>query len=97
MPTSPSPTSRCGLLAAAKRLPPGDCKKRAKRIRRCLLALSADGGDIPILYGGSIAPDNAALLAEAGMDGGLVGGASLSAAAFMRVCEVGGGGAIVVK
>ena len=75
----------------------GRLQKTREEIRRRLLALSADGGDIPILYGGSIAPDNAALLAEAGMDGGLVGGASLSAAAFMRVCEVGGGGAIVVK
>ena len=75
----------------------GRLQKTREEIRRHLLALSADGGDIPILYGGSIAPDNAALLAEAGMDGGLVGGASLSAAAFMRVCEVGGGGAIVVK
>ena len=82
-----------GKTPSAERL-----QKTREDIRRHLLALSAaDGGDIPILYGGSIAPDNAALLAEAGMDGGLVGGASLSAAAFMKVCEAGGGGAAVVK
>ncbi|HEV8307158.1 MAG TPA: triose-phosphate isomerase [Methylomirabilota bacterium] len=40
----------------------------------------------PILYGGSIKPDNmAALMAEAEVDGGLVGGASLKAADFLAI------------
>jgi len=40
----------------------------------------------PILYGGSIRPDNmAALMAEADVDGGLVGGASLKAADFVSI------------
>jgi triosephosphate isomerase len=40
----------------------------------------------PILYGGSIKPDNmAALMAEDDLDGGLVGGASLKAPDFIAV------------
>jgi len=39
-----------------------------------------------ILYGGSVTPDNAAsLLAEADLDGALVGGASLKAASFLKI------------
>jgi triosephosphate isomerase len=40
----------------------------------------------PILYGGSVKPDNmAALMAEPELDGGLVGGASLKAPDFLAV------------
>jgi triosephosphate isomerase len=40
----------------------------------------------PILYGGSVKPDNMpALMAEAELDGGLVGGASLKAADFISI------------
>src|SRR5690606_9804249 len=43
-------------------------------------------GAIPILYGGSVQPDNAAdLLAATGVDGLLVGGASLEPVAFARI------------
>src|SRR5436190_13710308 len=43
-----------------------------------------------ILYGGSMKPDNArALMAEADVDGGLVGGASLSAESFVRPVKEG--------
>jgi triosephosphate isomerase (TIM) len=43
-----------------------------------------------ILYGGSMKPDNArALMAEADVDGGLVGGASLSAESFVRLVKEG--------
>ena len=43
-----------------------------------------------ILYGGSMKPDNvAALMAEADVDGGLVGGASLSAESFVRIVKEG--------
>ncbi|HSJ25743.1 MAG TPA: triose-phosphate isomerase [Longimicrobiales bacterium] len=43
---------------------------------------------LPILYGGSVKPDNAAeLLAAPGVDGLLVGGASLDAAAFAAICR----------
>lgn len=42
---------------------------------------------ICILYGGSMKPDNAAsLLAMPDIDGGLIGGASLDAQSFLRIC-----------
>ncbi|CAN5657873.1 triose-phosphate isomerase [soil metagenome] len=47
---------------------------------------------LPILYGGSVKPDTAAeLLAADGVDGLLVGGASLDAAAFARIAAAGKG------
>src|SRR5262245_26646028 len=43
---------------------------------------------LPILYGGSIKPDNAAaLFAQPDVDGGLVGGASLNAGQFLEICK----------
>jgi triosephosphate isomerase (TIM) len=43
---------------------------------------------IPILYGGSVKPDNAAeLLAADGVDGLLVGGASLDPVEFANICR----------
>lgn len=43
---------------------------------------------VPILYGGSVKADNArALFAQADIDGGLVGGASLKAEEFAAICE----------
>lgn len=42
---------------------------------------------IRILYGGSMKPDNAAsLLTMPDIDGGLIGGASLDAASFLKIC-----------
>jgi triosephosphate isomerase (TIM) len=42
---------------------------------------------IPILYGGSVKPENAGeLLAASNVDGVLVGGASLAAEDFARIC-----------
>jgi len=43
--------------------------------------------DVPVLYGGSVKPDNAGeLLAEDGVDGALVGGASLDVESFTAIC-----------
>jgi triosephosphate isomerase len=43
---------------------------------------------VRILYGGSVKPDNIdALMAETDIDGALVGGASLKAASYTRVCR----------
>ncbi|MCW5696602.1 MAG: triose-phosphate isomerase [Bauldia sp.] len=45
-----------------------------------------DGAGMRILYGGSVKPDNAAeIFAVAGVDGALVGGASLKAADFLAI------------
>jgi triosephosphate isomerase (TIM) len=50
------------------------------------LATSAVAQRCPILYGGSLKPDNAAaIFAEAAVDGGLVGGASLKAVDFVEI------------
>jgi triosephosphate isomerase len=46
--------------------------------------------DAPVLYGGSVKPDNAApLLAQPDVDGALVGGASLDALDFEAICQAG--------
>jgi triosephosphate isomerase len=46
--------------------------------------------DRPVLYGGSVKPDNAGeLLAQPDVDGALVGGASLDPASFKAICEAG--------
>jgi len=58
------------------------------RIRKHLRARAGRrGGQVRILYGGSVKPDNAAaILALADVDGALVGGASLDADAFWSIC-----------
>ena len=44
--------------------------------------------DVPVLYGGSVKPENAGvLLAQPDVDGALVGGASLEAPSFTAICE----------
>jgi triosephosphate isomerase (TIM) len=44
--------------------------------------------DVPVLYGGSVKPDNAGeLLAQADVDGALVGGASLDVDSFTAICN----------
>jgi triosephosphate isomerase (TIM) len=46
--------------------------------------------DAPVLYGGSVKPDNAAeLLARPDVDGALVGGASLEVDSFVAICRAG--------
>lgn len=55
--------------------------------------LSAGRGDgvadqVRILYGGSVKPDNIApIMAQPDIDGALVGGASLDAAGFVKICR----------
>jgi triosephosphate isomerase (TIM) len=49
-----------------------------------------DGAEVRVLYGGSVKPDNAReILALGGVDGVLVGGASLDAASFLAIYEAG--------
>jgi triosephosphate isomerase len=44
--------------------------------------------DRPVLYGGSVKPENAAeLMAQPDVDGALVGGASLDIESFVEICE----------
>ena len=49
------------------------------------------GADLTILYGGSVNAESApGLFAEEEIDGGLVGGASLEAAGFWKICKAAG-------
>ncbi len=57
-------------------------------LRTQLKAATEHAPSIPLLYGGSVTADNArSLFAEADIDGGLVGGASLKAADFAAICR----------
>ena len=54
--------------------------------------LSPKGEPVPILYGGSVKPENAKeIMAVPGVAGVLVGGASLDAAGFWTIYQAGGG------
>jgi triosephosphate isomerase len=59
-------------------------------IRASVARRSEGAASLRILYGGSMKPDNVrALMAEADVDGGLVGGASLQAESFVRMVREG--------
>ena len=71
---------------------PSDAREMHAAVRDFLARrYSADlARRVPVLYGGSVKPDNAAeLLAQEGVDGVLVGGASLDPAGFARICAAG--------
>jgi triosephosphate isomerase len=65
-----------------------DAQAMHKVIRGVLENMSAPAQSISLLYGGSVKADNAAaLFAEPDIDGGLIGGASLSATDFVSICQ----------
>jgi triosephosphate isomerase len=57
------------------------------QLRARIRARSAEAAEVvPVLYGGSMKPDNAeALLAQPDIDGGLIGGAALKAEEFLAI------------
>ncbi len=56
-------------------------------LRARLAAKGAEVADVPLLYGGSVKPDNAEeLFRQDDIDGGLIGGASLKDADFLAIC-----------
>ena len=60
-------------------------------LRAQLKAATPHADAMKILYGGSMKPDNAAILmAQPDIDGGLIGGASLKAADFVAICRAAG-------
>jgi len=67
-----------------------DAQAAAAQIRAILAESDPVGAEqVPILYGGSCTPDNAAeFFAQPDVDGGLVGGASLSAASFAAILRL---------
>ena len=69
---------------------PADAQEMSALLRQEIAASfgSAPAAATPLLYGGSVKPDNtAALLACTDVDGALVGGASLTAASFAAIVQ----------
>ena len=65
---------------------PADAAAMHRSIREWLGSRAASAAASPVLYGGSVTPENiASLLAERELDGVLVGGASLSAESWLRI------------
>jgi triosephosphate isomerase len=57
-------------------------------LRARLAAKGAAVAGVPLLYGGSVKPENAqALFGQGDIDGGLIGGASLNSRDFLAICE----------
>lgn len=57
-------------------------------VRERLTAMDAKLAEVPLWYGGSVKPENAAeLFAAADIDGALIGGASLAATSFWQIIE----------
>jgi triosephosphate isomerase len=78
-------------IGTGRNATPGQAEEVHRFIRTRIAARSpAVAARVRILYGGSVKPENiAALMAEADVDGGLVGGASLSAESFIRIVQQG--------
>jgi triosephosphate isomerase len=67
---------------------PAEANRVMSVIRGCVSGLD----DVPILYGGSMKPENVSeYRAQPNINGGLVGGASLEPAAFARLIEAAAG------
>ena len=66
----------------------GDISEVHDAIRKCLGSLAKDAGNVRLLYGGSVKPENAAeILSVSNVNGALVGGASLKAGDFWGIAE----------
>ena len=78
-------------IGTGRNATPGQAQEVHHFIRtRVAARAAAVAARLRILYGGSMKPDNArALMAEPDVDGGLVGGASLSAESFVRLVKEG--------
>ncbi|MCB9169281.1 MAG: triose-phosphate isomerase [Flavobacteriales bacterium] len=74
-----------GLTASA-----GQAQEMHAFIRSELVKIAGEGAhEMPILYGGSCKPDNAAeILAGPDVNGGLIGGASLDPASFLEIVRI---------
>jgi triosephosphate isomerase len=75
-------------IGTGRNASPDQAQEVHAMIRGKVAALDATiGGSVRILYGGSVKASNAReLLAMPDIDGGLVGGASLKADEFARIC-----------
>lgn len=65
-----------------------DAQSMHQALRAKLSEMGFAADKMSLLYGGSVKPDNAAaLFAQPDIDGGLIGGASLSAEQFIAICQ----------
>jgi len=77
-------------IGTGKTATPGQAEEVHAFIRSlvAMIAGEATAGDLRILYGGSVKPDNVdELMRQEDIDGALVGGASLKAASFIRIAR----------
>jgi len=79
----------CWAIGTGRTASPEQAQEIHAFIRRQIARHDARIADsLPILYGGSVKPDNAgALCAQPDVDGGLIGGASLVAADFLAIAR----------
>lgn len=76
-------------IGTGKTATPDEAEEAIAFVRSVVAARDAAAAEqVRILYGGSVKPGNAAdLLGREGIDGALVGGASLDPADFLAICE----------
>jgi triosephosphate isomerase (TIM) len=77
-------------IGTGKVATPQDAQQVCAAIRARISAVHGTevAASVRILYGGSVKPDNMpAIMAQPDIDGALVGGASLDAADFVRICR----------
>ena len=75
-------------IGTGKTASPAQAQEVHAQLRAQLKSAAAEAASVPLLYGGSVKPDNAAeLFAQADIDGGLIGGAALKAADFAAIAR----------
>lgn len=75
-------------IGTGKTASPEDAQSMHAKIREGLSQITAYAVTLPILYGGSVKPENAVELAACpDINGALVGGASLNAASFHQIAQ----------
>ncbi|HEY2559564.1 MAG TPA: triose-phosphate isomerase [Caldimonas sp.] len=78
-------------IGTGKTATPAEAQAVHAFLRERLAVAGPASRDLRILYGGSVKADNAAqLFAQADIDGGLIGGASLKAPEFIAICRAAG-------
>ncbi len=80
-----------GAIGTGKTASPEDIADMHGFIREKIEGLASDPGNVRILYGGSVKPENAkAILATPNVNGALVGGASLKPEQFTAIIKAAG-------
>ena len=75
-------------IGTGKTASPAQAQEVHAFLRAQIKAAQPNAAEVPLLYGGSVKPDNAAeLFAQADIDGGLIGGASLKASDFAAIAR----------